>query len=115
MISSFTSGRKAEAAAANYLVMRGYKIIERNWRTARCEIDVIAEKDGTAYLVEVKYRGSNNQGSGLEYITPSKLKQMRFAAQMWVEETEWTGDFQLAAIELAGLDCVVLQFIDNVF
>lgn len=95
--------------------MRGYKIIERNWRTARCEIDIIAEKDGTAYLVEVKYRGSDRQGGGLEYITPSKLKQMRFAAQMWVEETEWIGDFQLAAIELSGPNYSVIQFIDNAF
>lgn len=114
-MNSFTSGRKAEAAAANYLRMRGYKIIEMNWRRPRCEIDIIAEKNGAAYLVEVKYRGSDNQGSGFEYITASKLKQMKFAAEIWVEDVEWTGDYQLAAIELAGPDFSVLQFIDNVF
>lgn len=114
-MSSFISGRKAEAAASNYLAMRGYQIIERNWRTARCEVDIIAKKDEVVYLVEVKYRASDRQGGGLEYITPSKLKQMKFVAEMWVAETEWIGDYQLAAIELGGPDYSVMQFIDNVF
>lgn len=114
-MNSFTSGRKAEAAAANYLRMRGYKIIEQNWRRPRCEIDVIAEKDGTAYLVEVKYRGSDNQGSGLDYITPSKLKQMRYAAEIWATDVKWPGDYQLAAIELTGPDFTITHFVDNAF
>lgn len=114
-MSSFTSGRKAEAAAANYLNMRGYKIIEMNYRKPRCEIDIIAEKDGTAHLVEVKYRGSDNQGSGLDYITPSKLRQMRFAAEIWATDVKWLGDYQLAAIELTGPEYTVTQFIDNAF
>lgn len=114
-MSSFTSGRRAEGAAANYLEMRGYKIIEQNWRRPRCEIDIIAEKDGVAFLVEVKYRGTSNQGSGLEYITSSKLKQMRHAAEIWADDVKWSGDYQLAAIELTGPDFSILQFIDNAF
>jgi hypothetical protein len=36
------------------------------------------------YFVEVKYRRTNRQGSGLEYVTAKKLEQMRFAASSWV-------------------------------
>ncbi|HUY84933.1 MAG TPA: YraN family protein [Candidatus Dormibacteraeota bacterium] len=114
-MSSTETGRKAEKAAALYLEMRGYKIIERNWRRPRCEIDIIAEKDGVMHFVEVKYRYNDEQGGGLEAITAGKLKQMRRAAWMWVEETKWRGEYVLSAIELAGQDFTVISFIENVF
>ena len=115
MSSTTHIGRRAEAAAAMYLDMRGFSIIERNFRRPRCEIDIIASKDGIVYLVEVKYRKNDDQGGGLEAITATKLKQMAYAAEMWVAETKWHGPFQLAAIELTGPDFTVLGFIDNVY
>lgn len=113
-MSSTYTGRKAEAAAAVYLEMRGYKIIEQNFRRPRCEIDIIASKDDVIFFVEVKYRRSNDQGGGFEAITASKLNQMRFAAEIWVQETKWQGPYQLSAIELSGPSFAVLGFIDNV-
>lgn len=109
------AGRRAEAAASVYLEMRGYQIIERNFRRPRCEIDIIAQKDGVAFLVEVKYRATQAQGGGLEAITASKLRQMRFAAEVWAQETKWTGQYQLAAIELEGPQFAVLQFADDLW
>ena len=109
------TGRKAERAAAVYLEMRGYKILEQNWRRPRCEIDIVATKDKVAYLVEVKYRKDHLQGGGLEAITEAKLKQMRRGAQTWVEESKWTGQYHLAAVEIAGKDFTVMNFIDNVY
>ena len=114
-MSSTETGRKAERAASVYLEMRGYQIVERNWRRPRSEIDIIAKKDGVVYFVEVKYRRNDDQGGGLEAITASKLEHMRRAAEGWVEETEWAGQYQLAAIEIAGPDFTVMSFIDNVF
>lgn len=114
-MSSTDTGRKAEKAAATYLEMRGFKIIERNWRRPRCEIDIIAQKDGVIHFVEVKYRASDGQGGGLEAITPSKLKQMQRAAWTWAEETKWRGESVLSAIEVTGRDFTVLSFIENVF
>jgi putative endonuclease len=109
------TGRKAETAAKVYLEMRGYGIIEQNWRRPRCEIDIIAEKDRVVYFVEVKYRFDDQQGGGLEAITATKMRQMRFAAQAWVTETKWPGEYMLAAVEVAGPTFAILTFIDNVF
>lgn len=109
------TGRKAEKAASTYLEMRGYKVLERNWRRPRCEIDIIAQKDGVVYFIEVKYRRSDDQGGGLDAITGSKLRQMRYAAETWVEETEWQGSSQLGAIEISDPNYTVMSFIDNVF
>lgn len=114
-MSSTYSGQKAEQAAAVYLGMRGYQIIEQNFRRPRCEIDIVAQKDDTVYFVEVKYRRNDHQGGGFEALTASKLRQMQFAAEIWVQETKWRGPYQLAAIELSGPDFAVLGFIDNIF
>lgn len=114
-MNSVDIGRKAEKAASAYLEMRGYKIIERNWRRPRCEIDIIAQKGETVYFVEVKYRRGNDQGGGLDAITPTKLKQMRYAATSWLVEAKWRGSSQLAAIEMTGPDFTVLSFLNDVF
>lgn len=114
-MTSTETGRKAERAAAVYLEMRGFKIIEQNWRRPRCEIDIIATKDGVVHFVEVKYRFKDDQGSGLDAITPTKLKQMQRAAWTWVDESKWRGEYVLSAVEIAGPKFTVIGFIENVF
>jgi putative endonuclease len=109
------SGRKAEQAARVYLEMRGFKLIEQNWRRPRAEIDIIALKDGVLQFVEVKYRATDDQGGGLEAITASKLKQMQRAAWLYVDEAKWRGEYVLSAVEIAGKDYSVLSFVENVF
>ena len=99
-MTNYSAGHQAEEIAASYLTALGYKINELNWRTKYCEIDIVAIKGKTAYLVEVKSRSSSAYGSGFDYITPKKLKQMKFAAEMWVSHHQWAGDYQLAAIEV---------------
>lgn len=114
-MNSTETGRKAEAAARVYLSMRGYRIVEQNWRRPSYEIDIVAEKDGRVYFVEVKYRYDDQQGGGLDAITKSKLRHMTRAAEAWVEDNKWHGEYCLAAIEIGGPTFAVLSFIDNVF
>lgn len=113
-MTTFATGRLAETAVADFLKQHGFKIIEQNWRTRWCEIDVVATKKKTIYFVEVKYRRSSAQGSGLEYVTARKLKQMQFAAEHWVRDHDWPGDYQLAAAEVSGGDFTVTGFVENV-
>jgi len=115
MASTTETGRKAERAAVAYLEMRGFRVLEQNWRRPRGEIDIIASKDNVIHFVEVKYRHDNDQGSGLDAITASKLKQMQRTAWAWVEENKYRGEYVLSAIEIAGRQFTVLSFIENVF
>lgn len=78
-----TIGDASETVAANELMRRGHVIIERNWKTKFCEIDIISEKDDVLYFTEVKHRKSDREGGGLAAITPKKLKQMTFAANLY--------------------------------
>ncbi len=109
-------GQRAERVAADYLERLGYQIIDRNFSIpGLCEIDIVAAKDGCVYFVEVKYRSSQNSGGGLDYITPGKLQHMTRAAQIWVRHHSYAGDYNLAAIEIAGADLSVGRFVDVIY
>lgn len=109
-MSNYRTGHNAEKQAAEFLKNHDFKIRELNWRTKYCEIDIVAEKHACIYFVEVKYRRNSKQGFGLDYILPQKLKQMQFAAEMWVQEYQWSGQYQLAAISIDGTE---ITFIDD--
>lgn len=113
-MSSSAHGKLAEKAAANYLEIRGFYILETNWRTPWCEIDIVAQKSDCIYFVEVKYRRNSLQGTGFDYITQKKLAQMTRAAESWVQQSRWVNNYQLAAIELEGTAYTVQHFVDNV-
>ncbi len=49
-------GRLYEEQAAQYLVSKGYVILERNYHTHFGEIDIIAMEGGYLVFIEVKYR-----------------------------------------------------------
>lgn len=111
-VSTTEVGRRAEVAVADYLRQRGYKILEQNWRTRWCEVDIVAQKGKAVYFVEVKYRKTELQGDGLEYITPKKLEQMAFAAEFWVAQNNWSGEYTLAAASVFGANFQVTTFIE---
>jgi len=114
-MSTTEIGRKAENAARAYLEMRGFEILEQNWRRPRCEIDIIAMKENVVHLVEVKYRKDDNQGGGIEAIDNDKLKKMRLGAWVWVDENKYRGQYMLSAIEITGPKFSVIGFIENVY
>lgn len=95
-------GRAAENAVALALASKKYQILEQNWRRRTAEIDLIAKSKKVVYFVEVKYRGSDGQGSGLEYITPKKLNQIKYAVRLWCAENDWNGDCRILGAEVSG-------------
>lgn len=113
-MTNVAHGIKAEAQAVTHLQHHGYKIIDQNWKTKWCEIDIVAQKDQTIYFVEVKYRLNDNYGTGLDYITTKKLKQMGRSAEGWVQIHNWIGDYKLGAIEVSGNEFHVTNFIEEI-
>ncbi|HET6925159.1 MAG TPA: YraN family protein [Candidatus Saccharimonadales bacterium] len=114
-MSTTAIGRQAEQAAAEFLRGQGYEILEHNWRTRWCEIDLVARKGGCVHFVEVKYRSQDGQGSGLEYITSAKLKQMRYAAEHWTQQHNWSGAVNLAAVEVCAPDYAISEFVESIY
>lgn len=112
MTTNYSTGHEAEKHAAKYLEDLEYNIVALNWTNRLAEIDIVAESDEVIYFVEVKYRSSGDQGRGLDYITPAKLRQMEFAATAWCLDNEHEGDYELSAIEMSA-DFVVTEFIEQ--
>jgi Holliday junction resolvase-like predicted endonuclease len=113
-MTNYAHGHDAEKYAADWLRQRGYKIIALNWRDKRAEIDIVARRSREPLrFIEVKYREQTGQGEGLDYITPAKLRQMAFAAELYVAKERYTGEYTLAALEIGGQDFVVSGFIEE--
>ena len=95
-------GAAAEELVARYCVVRGYRIVERNWRRAEGEIDIIAEKEGVLYFIEVRSRSQKEFGEPVESITAAKKKQMLKMAAIYLQELggERECSLALAAVRL---------------
>lgn len=106
---------KAVAAAKLYLEMRKYQVLEQNWRRSKQQIDIVAKKGDSIYLVNVYYRSDNESTSGqIQVLTTSNLQRLQQAADSWNEEHKWQGRYKMSAIEIGDPDYVVISFTDKV-
>jgi putative endonuclease len=85
-------GQYGEDLAARYLRDAGFEIVERNWRCAHGEIDIVAWEPRSATLVvcEVKTRRGLGYGSPFEAVTWRKLGRLRGLAAQWLREHDLT-------------------------
>lgn len=106
-------GDTAETEAANYLVRLGHEILDRNWKTKFCEIDIVSRYKNIIYFTEVKYRRHLDQGGGLAAITPTKLRQMKFAAEFYMLVRKMSDtDLRLSVIAVTGTPPEVQTFLE---
>ncbi|HUL27074.1 MAG TPA: YraN family protein [Streptosporangiaceae bacterium] len=77
-------GRRGEQAAVEYLESAGLRILDRNWRCAEGEIDIVAAEGRVLVICEVKTRSGTGYGSPLEAITRSKRARLRRLAIRWL-------------------------------
>lgn len=82
-------GATGEAIAARYLESRGFRIIDRNWRCAHGELDIVAYEASERALVfvEVKTKSGMGFGAPLEAITQAKARKLYQLAMLWQQET----------------------------
>lgn len=77
-------GRQGEEIALKYLKKKGYKIIERNYRSKLGEIDVIASHKGTTVFIEVKTREDTRRGLPQESVDERKQRQITRVALNYI-------------------------------
>lgn len=81
-------GAKGEQLATGWLKEKGYLILDRNWRYLRAEIDIIAQKDETLAIVEVKTRSSVSVVRPEDAINKKKIKLLIEAANQYVIQND---------------------------
>jgi putative endonuclease len=78
-------GTAGEDQAADYLIRRGYRILDRNYRTPQGEIDLIALDRDQVVFVEVKTRTNNLYGAPELAVNPQKQRRMIKAALSYIK------------------------------
>jgi putative endonuclease len=80
------TGRRGEAHAAAWLERRGIRVLEKNWRHGRYEIDIVAREGETIAFVEVKTRRSGPGGSPAAAVDHRKRARLALAAAAWIRQ-----------------------------
>lgn len=70
-------GRIGENIAKGYLEKMGYKIIKRNYKSRRGEIDIIAAYENTMVIIEVKTRRNNKYGYPIDAVNNIKVHRIK--------------------------------------
>ena len=79
-------GEAGEELAARHLLRRGFRILERNYRTRWGELDIVAFDGTTIAFVEVKSRIATPGRTPFESVHPRKREQVRRMAASWLGE-----------------------------
>lgn len=79
-------GNLAEALAADYLTKKNYKILVKNFRYQRAEIDIVAEFENLIVVVEVKARSYDTLIEPQEAVTKKKIKAILLCSDFFMNE-----------------------------
>jgi putative endonuclease len=110
-------GKAGEDLAASFLEQKGFKIIKRNYRFERGEIDLIAEEGDELVFIEVKARRSTAYGTPEDAVTEEKQEQVHTVAEGYLFEHDIDNRpcrFDVVAIEFKN-DKADIRHIRNAF
>jgi putative endonuclease len=95
-------GRAGELAAAEYLIMKGYEIRERNWYCGHVDLDIIAERLGHLVFVEVKTRSSDVFEAPEEAVDLEKRRNLLKAGNAYILQKRLDEPYRFDIITLVG-------------
>ncbi len=77
-------GKKGEQLAVDYLIKKGYDIVERNYRFDKAEVDIIAQQEDTLAIVEVKTRSTTDFGNPQDFVKPKQIQRLVKAVDEYI-------------------------------
>ena len=81
-------GKKGEQLAVDFLLENDYEIVERNYRFDKAEVDIIASKEDTLAIVEVKTHSTIDFGNPQDFVKPKQIKRLVKAVDEYVTVNE---------------------------
>lgn len=78
-------GELGERIAERWLRRRGWRVIQRRFRSGHRDIDLVVERDGTVAFVEVKARKGPDFGGPVQAVNHRKRKQLERSAMVWID------------------------------
>ncbi len=77
-------GKKGEQLAVDFLIENGYKIVARNYRFDKAEVDIIARQKDILAIIEVKARSTADFGNPQDFVKPKQIKNLVKAVDEYV-------------------------------
>jgi putative endonuclease len=114
MVDKIKRGTEGEQAAADFLVAKGFEIVQRNYRHKRSEIDLIVKRDNWLIFVEVKLRSSVTFGHPEEFVDLKKERKILEGAAHYLHESNWDGNvrYDIVAINSNQREIEILHIED---
>lgn len=111
------TGKKGEDLAVQFIVQKGFTILERNWRYKHCEVDIISYKEKTLHFFEVKTRTGKQLTNPETSVTSKKMNKLKEAAQEYLyQHPEWKLlQFNVLAITILNTGLPDIFLIEDVF
>ncbi len=85
------AARCGEAIAEQFCVLRGYRIVDRNAREGRGELDLVVVDRETVVFVEVKFRSARDPVGPLAAVSEKKREDVARAAARWLSSRRLFG------------------------
>lgn len=96
-------GRRYEQQAALFFEREGFKVLARNWRAGRKEIDLIVRKGDVVAFVEVKAALSTRWGHPAEKVDRKKQTHLTEAARRFIDDNKIAGvDLRFDVVTFTG-------------
>lgn len=110
-------GKLGEELATEYLQKMGYAILETNWVFQKAEIDILAQKENTLAVVEVKTRSSTYFGLPQDFVKSKKIQLLVKAVNAYVTENDLDLEvrFDIIAISKKEQEFVIEHLTDAFF
>jgi len=96
------TGRWGEDLAVAYLEQKGYTIVERDWKSGRRDIDIIALDDDVVVFVEVKTRRNRLYGEPEDAIDYHKLQNLQQAINHYVKLRQIRQEIRFDIVAVVG-------------
>jgi len=111
------SGKIAEEEAVRFLTARGYRIIQRNFRTRWAEIDLVGLHRGVICFIEVKMRSQLEFGLPQEAVDKAKQKRIALAALSFLQkQKKLDAKVRFDVVSVTGnIDSPKISLIKNAF
>ena len=104
---SRAKGDLAEERACEYLLERGFVLVERNFYSRFGEIDIIATKEDTLHFIEVK--SGENYELAVQNLTPRKLSRLIKTAQVYLKKNALDVAYTFDAILVSPQEIELLE------
>lgn len=97
-------GKEGEKAAVSYLQAHGYTIRHRDWHSGKRDLDIVAEKDHTLVVIEVKTRRNEEYGSPEEAVTGKKIRHIIASTEAYLNKFEIDLPVRFDVITIVGME-----------